>query len=46
MMILMSLFVISYVGTRIGLGFSLLGVLIGIPTHELIRFVLTITGQA
>jgi Zn-dependent protease len=46
MMILMSLFVLSYVMVRIGAGFSLLGWLIGVPTQYLIRFVLTITGQS
>jgi Zn-dependent protease len=46
MMILMSLFVLSYVMVRIGVGFSLLGWLIGVPTQWLIRFVLAITGQS
>lgn len=46
MMILMSLFVLSYLMVRIGAGFSLLGWLIGVPTQYLIRFVLTITGQS
>jgi Zn-dependent protease len=46
MMILMSLFVLSYVMVRIGAGFSVLGWLIGVPTQWLIRFVLAITGQA
>jgi Zn-dependent protease len=46
MMILMSLFVISYLGVRAGLGFSLLGWLIGVPSELLIRFVLAITGQS
>jgi Zn-dependent protease len=45
MLILMLLFVVSYAGVRIGLGFSLLGWLIGWPTEMLIRFVLAITGQ-
>lgn len=45
MMILMSLFVLSYVMVRIGVGFSLLGWLIGVPTQWLIRLVLAVTGQ-
>jgi Zn-dependent protease len=45
MIILMSLFVISYVGIRAGLGFSLLGWLIGVPSELLLRFLLAITGQ-
>ncbi len=40
MMILMSLFVLSYVMVRIEVGFSLLAGLIGAPTQWLIRFVL------
>jgi Zn-dependent protease len=46
MMIVMSLFVLSYVLVRIGVGFNLLGWLIGVPTQYLIRFVLAITGQS
>ncbi|HEX5320735.1 MAG TPA: site-2 protease family protein [Stellaceae bacterium] len=46
MMILMSLFVLSYVFVRLGAGFSLLGWLIGVPTQYLIRFVLAVTGQS
>jgi Zn-dependent protease len=46
MMILMSLFVLSYVMVRMGAGFSLLGWLIGVPTQWVIRFVLAITGQS
>ena len=45
MMILISLFVVSYVGVRIGLGFSLLGWLIGVPTQFLLEIILRITGQ-
>jgi Zn-dependent protease len=45
MMILMGLFLLSYLGPQIGLGFSLLGWLIGVPANLLIRFVLLITGQ-
>jgi Zn-dependent protease len=45
MMILISLFVASYVGVRIGLGFSLLGWLIGVPTQLLLDIILRITGQ-
>jgi Zn-dependent protease len=46
MMILMALFFLSYLGTRSGLGFNLLGWLIGVPADLLYRFVLVITGQA
>ena len=46
MLILMLLFIVSYAGARGGLGFNLLGVLIGVPAQALIRFVLTITGHA
>jgi Zn-dependent protease len=46
MLILMGLFVVSYLGPQLGLGFSLLGWLIGVPADALIRFVLLITGQA
>lgn len=46
MLILISLFVVSYIGVRIGLGFSLLGWLIGRPTLALIRLVLAVTGQS
>jgi len=45
MLILMLLFVASYIGVRSGLGFSLLGWLIGVPAQALIHFVLAITGQ-
>jgi len=45
MMILMSLFVLSYLGPRLGLGFSLLGWLIGVPANALYRLVLALTGQ-
>ena len=45
-LILLSLFVVSYVGVRAGLGFSLLGWIIGVPSNALLRFVLTITGFA
>lgn len=46
MMILMSLFVLSYAMVRMGVGFSLLGWLVGVPTQALIRLVLAITGQS
>jgi Zn-dependent protease len=46
MMIVMSLFVLSYVLVRIGAGFNLLGWLVGVPTQYLIRFVLAVTGQS
>jgi Zn-dependent protease len=46
MMILMALFFLSYFATRSQLGFNPLGWLIGVPTNLLIRFVMTITGQA
>jgi Zn-dependent protease len=45
MMILMGLFLLSYVGVQLGLGFSLLGWLIGGPANILYEFVLAITGQ-
>ncbi|HVB16907.1 MAG TPA: site-2 protease family protein [Stellaceae bacterium] len=45
MLILLSIFVVSYVGAHSGLGFSLLGWLIGAPTDALIRSVLFVTGQ-
>ncbi|HEX3885572.1 MAG TPA: site-2 protease family protein [Stellaceae bacterium] len=45
MMILMSLFVLSYAMVRMGVGFSLLGWLVGVPTQALIRLVLAVTGQ-
>jgi Zn-dependent protease len=46
MMILMGLFFLSYFATQTQLGFNPLGWLIGVPTNLLIRFILTITGQA
>jgi len=45
MVILMGLFLVSYLGTQAGLGFSLLGWLIGGPANALYEFVLAITGQ-
>jgi Zn-dependent protease len=45
MLILMLLFIVSYAGARSGLGFNLLGWLIGVPADALIRFVLQVTGQ-
>jgi Zn-dependent protease len=45
MMILLVLFVVSYAGARSGLGFNLLGWLIGVPADALIEFVLLVTGQ-
>jgi Zn-dependent protease len=45
MMILMLLFVVSYVGASSGFGFNLLGWLIGVPADALIRLVLQVTGQ-
>jgi Zn-dependent protease len=44
MLILMLVLVLSYVSTRIGFGFNLLGWLIGVPGDALFRLVLTITG--
>jgi Zn-dependent protease len=46
MVILMLIFVASYIGVKSGFGFNLLGWLIGVPAETLIRFVLAITGQA
>jgi Zn-dependent protease len=46
MLILMLLFAVSYVGVRIGLGFNLLGLLIGVPAEALYRLILAITGLA
>jgi Zn-dependent protease len=43
MMILMAIFVVSYLGARSG--FNLLGWLIGVPADALIQFVLRVTGQ-
>lgn len=45
MLILMGLFVLSYMSARTGLGLNLLGWLIGVPANLLIRFVLAVTGQ-
>lgn len=45
MLILMLLFILTYAGADRAFGFNLLGWLIGVPAQELIRFVLTITGQ-
>ena len=45
MMILMGLFLLSYLGPQIGLGFSLLGWLIGGPADLLYDLVLKITGH-
>ena len=45
MLILMLLFIVSYAGLSQVLGFSVLGVLIGVPAQALISFVLAITGQ-
>jgi Zn-dependent protease len=45
MMILMGLFLLSYLGPQIGLGFSLLGWLIGGPADFLYELVLKITGH-
>jgi Zn-dependent protease len=45
MLILLGLFVVSYLGVRIGLGFSLLNLLIGVPADALIHLVLQVTGQ-
>jgi Zn-dependent protease len=45
MMILMGLFLLSYVGAQAGFAFNPLGWLIGVPANLLIRFVLMITGQ-
>jgi Zn-dependent protease len=46
MLILLGLFVVSYVGVRSGLGFNLLGWLIGVPADALIQLVLRVTGQS
>jgi Zn-dependent protease len=45
MLILMGLFLVSYLGTQLGLGFSLLGWLIGGPANLLYDVVLAMTGQ-
>jgi Zn-dependent protease len=45
MMILMALFLVSYLGPQIGLNFSLLGWLIGVPANALYQLVLLVTGQ-
>ena len=46
MLILLLLFVVSYAGVRFGLGFNLLGWLIGVPAYALMQFVLHLTGIA
>jgi len=46
MLILMLLFVVSYVGVRSGLGINLLGWMIGVPAEALYRLILAITGLA
>ncbi|HTV90286.1 MAG TPA: site-2 protease family protein [Stellaceae bacterium] len=46
MVILLLLFVVSYAGVRFGLGFSLLGWLIGVPATALMQLVLHLTGIA
>jgi Zn-dependent protease len=45
MMILMLLFVVSYMGPRLGIGFSPIAWLVGVPTRALIDGILQITGQ-
>jgi Zn-dependent protease len=45
MLVLMGLFIVSYLGARSGFGFNLLGWLIGVPADALIRLVLRVTGQ-
>jgi Zn-dependent protease len=45
MMILIGLILVSYLGIRFGLGFSLLGWLIGGPADWLYQFVLAVTGR-
>ena len=46
MLILLLLFAVSYAGVRFGLGFNLLGWLIGVPAEALMQFVLHLTGIA
>jgi Zn-dependent protease len=45
MMILMGLFLLSYISAQSGAALNPLGWLIGVPANLLIRFVLAITGQ-
>jgi Zn-dependent protease len=45
MLILMGLFLLSYLSIRSGIGFNPLGWLIGVPANLVIRFVLAVTGQ-
>ena len=45
MLIVLLLFVFSFVASRSGSGLNILGWLIGVPAQALIGFVLTITGQ-
>jgi Zn-dependent protease len=45
MLILMGLFIVSYLGARSGFGFNVLGWLIGVPADALIQLVLRVTGQ-
>jgi Zn-dependent protease len=46
MLIIMGLFLFTYVGAHTGIAFNPLGWLIGVPANALIRAVLLITGQA
>jgi Zn-dependent protease len=46
MLIIMGLFLLTYVSAHAGVNFNPLGWLIGVPANALIRAVLTITGQA
>lgn len=45
-LILLSLFVVSYLGVRLGLGINLLGWVIGVPANALIHAVLHLTGTS
>jgi Zn-dependent protease len=46
MLIIMGLFLLTYVSARMGLGLNVLGWLIGVPANALIRAVLAVTGQS
>ena len=45
MLILMGLFLLSYVGAQAGFNLNIFGWLIGVPANALIRVVLAVTGQ-
>ena len=46
LIVLLLLFVLPYVGERIGTNLNLLSWIVGVPAEALIRFVLAVTGQS